>query len=319
MGIYKVSVIVPCYNVGKLVQPLLKSLEQQDYVGYEVLFVNDGSTDDTGAVLQHFVDMNSPNQKRRYLLLNKENGGQGSARNAGLDRAEGEFVFFVDGDEYLYPQSLSKLAALMTDGIDLAVGAFADHDGLICTFPPFDNRENWLRSTIRKGGLTMWNKMFRRSVIEGHHIRFDTKTRKSEDHLFTAQYLICFDGDIAVTDYPVYFYQFNPMSISNISRTTMTFSSWIADSVFVAVRIYQLLEPHLNSATLRELRYDTYHKYRRIRHEAHVQKCKDASFYNSIYDEIRKVIPVWEIIVFAVRRRLSIAINSIRRKMAKRK
>lgn len=309
------SVIVPCYNVGKLVHPLLQSLEQQDYDNFEVVFVDDGSTDDTFAILQAFIANSLSRQQDRYKLIKKENGGVGSARNTGLDASTGDYVFFVDGDDYLFPQSLSKLAELMTDGVDIAVGAFEDHVGFTNTFPHIDNREKWLQVTIAKGGLTMVNKMFRMCIINDNAIRFDTITKKSEDHLFTAEYLTCSHGRIVVTDYPVFHYVFNPMSVSNVSLTTKTFSPWIADSVFIAVRIYKLLEPRLNNATLRELRYDTYHKYRRVRHEAHVHKCKDKAFYDLIYSELRKILPVWEIILFAVRRRVSIIFHSAIRKI----
>ena len=318
MGVAKVSVIVPCYNVGEMIRLLLLSIEQQDYENFEVLFVDDGSTDDTLSILQKFINNSSPNLRHKLKLIEKTNGGVGSARNVGLDAADGDLIFFVDGDDFLLPKSLSKLAELMTEGVDITVGAYEDNEYFVNSFPHIDDREKWLQATIAKGALTLWNKMFRRSIIEKNNLRFDTTTKKSEDHLFTAEYLANSKGRIAVTDYPVYHYVFNPMSVSNISMTTNTFAPWIADSVYVAVRIYKLLENHLSKATLRELRYDTYHKYRRIRHEAHVHQCKDKLFYDNIYAALRSVMPVREIVWFAIRRRVSIIYQSAKRKIRKR-
>jgi len=310
----KVSVIVPCFNVGRLIQPLLNSIKKQNYENFEVIFVNDGSTDDTLDVLKQFCNDELSTANRQYRLIEKGNGGLSSARNAGLNAAEGDLVFFVDSDDCLFPQSLSKLAELMKEGIDVAVGTFRNFNGDVCSFPHISDPDKFLRATFTKGGLTLWNKMFRRSIIEENHLRFDTSIKTSEDHLFTAQYLLYAKGSISVTDYMVYLYQLNPLSLSKISATTGTFSPWSSDSVFVACRIYRLMMGKLSKPTLRELRYDTYHKYRRVRHEAHVLNCKDQLFYDSIYKEMRTIMPLWEMIIFAIRRRMSIIVSSAIRK-----
>lgn len=307
----RISVIVPCFNVGNLLQPLLQSLKEQDFQDFEAIFVNDGSTDDTVAVLKKYCD------NERYKWIDKQNGGPGSARNAGLAIASGEYVFFVDGDDYIFPKTLSKLEELLVDGVDVAVGAFVNTDGITTYYPKVFDKDKWLRLTFTTGGLTLVNKMFRRSIIEQHHLRFDEQTRKSEDHLFTAGYMRYCKGGISVTDYPVYCYVLNPMSISNREETIQHFSKTIADSVYASIKIYNLLEGYLSRATLMELRYDTYHKYRRIRHAAHVLNCKDKNFYNGIYAEIRKIMPVWEIVYFAIRRRISIITKSLWRKTFK--
>ena len=296
---------------------MLQSLDEQDYEDFEVIFVNDGSTDNTSIAIQQFCENPTHALNHRHWLIEQVNGGAGSARNAGLEAAVGELIFFVDGDDYIFPQTLSKLAELMTPEVDLAVGAFESSDHSLVCFPHINNREQWLQATIAKGALTLWNKMYRRSIIEDNNIRFDTTTRKSEDHLFTAEYLIHSTGRILVTDYIVYHYNWNPMSISHISMTTKTFSSWIADSVYAAARIYRLMEGKLNEKTLRELRYDSYQKYRRIRHEAHQHHCKDKAFYDGIYLEMRSIMPVREMVIFSIRRRFSIYVQSIKRKWLK--
>ena len=315
----KVSVIVPCFNVAKLIQPLLESLVEQDYKDFEVIFVNDGSTDDTSSVLRAFMSEVSHGLKGKCKLIEKESGGPGSARNAGLDAAEGELVCFVDGDDYIFPQTLGKLAELMIENVDLAIGSFKDHSGTITSFADASNIDEWLRCFIPRGALTLWNKMYRMRIINDNRIRFDETVMKSEDHLFTARYLMSMQGRIAVTPYVVYFYNWNPMSISHVSMTTHRFNPWISDSVFVAVRIYRLVESKgkLSKATFKAFRYDAYHKYRRIRHEGHQHRCKEKKFYRDMYLAMRSIMPAWEMVLFAVQRRASIIAQSLKKKIRK--
>ena len=313
----KVSVIVPCFNVAKLIQPLLESLLEQDYKDFEVIFVNDGSTDDTSSVLRAFMSEATHGLKGKCKLIEKVSGGPGSARNAGLDVAKGELVCFVDGDDYIFPQTLGKLAELMIENVDLAIGSFKDHSGTITSFADASNIDEWLRCFIPRGALTLWNKMYRMRIINDNRIRFDETVMKSEDHLFTARYLMSMQGRIAVTPYVVYFYNWNPMSISHVSMTTHRFNPWISDSVFVAVRIYRMMAPCLSKETRTVLRYDAYHKYRRIRHEGHQHRCKEKKFYRDMYLAMRSIMPSWEMVLFAVQRRASIIAQSLKKKIRK--
>lgn len=314
----KVSIVVPCYNIGKLMQPLFQSLEEQDYKGFEVIFINDESTDDTLDVVKAFCDNAKPSPYKRYKLIDNMHGGPCVTRNTGLEAAVGDYVMFVDGDDNIFPQTISKLVGLMTDGVDIVVGSFINTDGTIIKFPHIKNWDKWLGATTTIGGLTLWNKLFRRSIIEEHHIRFDLTVKKSEDHFFTAQYMVNMKGNVAVTDYVIYNYRLNPTGTSNIHVTTHKFSPEKGENVYTAGRIYRMMEGKLSAATKRELRYDTYHKYRRVRHEAHELDCKDKSFYDGIYNEIRRISPLWEIVYFAIRRRISILSRSAMRKIRRR-
>ncbi|TMI23352.1 glycosyltransferase [Candidatus Bathyarchaeota archaeon] len=95
----KVSVIIPAFNAGKWIRETLKSMICQDLPYFEVIVVNDGSTDDTADVVRNFP---------LVKLVNKCNGGLGSARNAGIKVARGEYVAFVDADDLWFPQKLRR-------------------------------------------------------------------------------------------------------------------------------------------------------------------------------------------------------------------
>ena len=95
----KVSVIIPAYNAAPYLAETLASVFAQSYPDYEIIVVDDGSTDDTLAVLEQFAD--------RITLIRKPNGGPASARNAGLRQARGELLAFLDGDDLWLPDKLA--------------------------------------------------------------------------------------------------------------------------------------------------------------------------------------------------------------------
>lgn len=91
-----VSIIVPCYNVAPYLDACLDSLVNQTMPDIEIICVNDGSTDDTPALLSAWAGRDS-----RVRVIDRENGGQGAARNTGMDVAEGEYIGFADPDDYV--------------------------------------------------------------------------------------------------------------------------------------------------------------------------------------------------------------------------
>ena len=101
---YKVSVIVPVYNVEQYLSDCLESICRQTLKGIEIIVVNDGSTDNSLSIIESFQQKYS-NMK----LINKKNGGLSSARNAGIDMAVGEYLFFVDSDDFIDLDTLEKM------------------------------------------------------------------------------------------------------------------------------------------------------------------------------------------------------------------
>ena len=98
------SIIIPAYNAEKYIELCLDSISKQSFNDYELIIINDGSTDHTFNICNRFA-LN----KKQIHLINKENAGVSVARNVGLQQAEGEYVLFVDADDILYPNALSTL------------------------------------------------------------------------------------------------------------------------------------------------------------------------------------------------------------------
>ena len=109
-----ISVIVPVYNVEEYLEECLESIRKQTYQDIEVILVNDGSTDDSQAICEHFCQTD-----KRFRLINQENQGQSIARNRGVAESTGELIVFIDSDDIVKFDLLSQLKKYMSDGIDI--------------------------------------------------------------------------------------------------------------------------------------------------------------------------------------------------------
>lgn len=122
----QISVIVPVYNVGLYVEQCIKSIRNQTFRDIEIILVNDGSTDASGEICRHYEQAD-----HRILYIETENRGVAKARNTGMEKAEGEWLCFVDGDDYLPDGALEKLLG-KSEGADVVVGNyFTDRNGTV--------------------------------------------------------------------------------------------------------------------------------------------------------------------------------------------
>ena len=174
-----ISVIVPVYNCKDYLQATLASLRRQTYPNWEVILVDDGSTDGSGEICDSVC-----REDARFKVIHQENKGPGEARNTGLDAAKGEFIAFVDGGDAILPQTIEILHRGMTEGVDLVLTDFQivnpdeiPSDGQVPAFKTGPvTQEELVFSLLSKTGVpglpwaVVWNKMYRHSVLEG--IRF---------------------------------------------------------------------------------------------------------------------------------------------------
>ena len=114
----RLSIIVPVYNAEEYLDRCLVSIIEQGFSSYEVILVDDGSTDSSSLICDRYSEGDA-----RFRTIHKKNGGVSSARNAGLDLAKGEYVMFVDSDDALLPDSLEAMFENVTNE-DLAVGGY---------------------------------------------------------------------------------------------------------------------------------------------------------------------------------------------------
>ena len=184
-----VSVIVPVYNLERYVMRCLDSLSAQSFSAFEVLVIDDGSTDGTAGLCRAHAARDP-----RFQVFAKKNEGQGVARNVGLAHARGRYVAFVDGDDWLAHHALTvAVSALDTDGGDfLNFGLhFVDGSGRVkARFGGWRNRVLEGDEVVRHAMLddqvltSPCNKLYRRQLLERHRIRFPA-TRGCEDIYFS--------------------------------------------------------------------------------------------------------------------------------------
>lgn len=184
----KVSVIVPCYNQAQFLAETLDSVLAQTHENWECIIVNDGSTDDTEAVAKEYC-----NKDNRFVYYKKENGGLSSARNAGLDIVQGDYVQFLDSDDILLPNKLEcQIRVIEIEKSDVCVC----HHSMFTT----DINQTWenffsqsIYDLTYHGFVYNWGEtfviaihsgLFSHSFLKNHHIRFDEQVRAMEDWLF---------------------------------------------------------------------------------------------------------------------------------------
>ncbi len=190
-----ISVIVPVYNRKETLVRCVKSLLDQTFSDLEIILVDDGSTDGSGAVCNALS-----REDIRIRVIHKENGGVSSARNAGIEAAKGEYLMFMDSDDYAELQMAEKLLKSIGDD-DIAICGFHHHyQGRdivrIPNVPGQRGDENFL-SLYGQGFMNMpWNKLYRRELAG----RFDESLSLGEDLLFNLDYLRRTDGITVVKE-----------------------------------------------------------------------------------------------------------------------
>lgn len=167
----KLSIIVPIYNVEQYVSKCIESLLDQDYKDYQILLINDGSTDSSEEICLKYAKK----YKKRIKVYTKENGGLSSARNYGMEKAESEYVFFVDGDDYIKPNCLSKMMKKIADKDILVfnyLNVYNDHTEL---FNTFDKSIKDIKKRYLVGSPSACNKVFKLSLFKDNNITFPYK------------------------------------------------------------------------------------------------------------------------------------------------
>lgn len=214
-----ISVIVPVYNGQDYLENCIRSIKGQTYGNHEVIIVNDGSTDETGAVCDKV--------KAAYdnvLVLTLDDEGVSVARNAGIDAAKGAFIMFVDADDRLCPETLRTLYdCLINTGSDVAGCSFftwsseeewqrGAGDGMTIGEPVTYDAKQYLKEAVLCGNSRCWSKLYRREIFD--KVRFPEKLSIGEDMLFLVR-MLPYVGRIAETDYKGYGYFRNPSGAIN--------------------------------------------------------------------------------------------------------
>ena len=214
----KVSVIVPVYNGEKSIERCAGSILNQDYPELELILVDDGSRDRSWEIIQAIAAAD-----HRVKAIHQENGGVSSARNRALAEASGAYVQFADVDDWL-PMDATKMLVreMEAQSAELVVGDFyrivdgnVSEKGSIemggaLTLQQYANAMMLSPADLYYGVL--WNKLYRRDIIEQYSIRMDENISYSEDMIFNLEYLLHVKS-VAILKAPVYYYQYTKGSL----------------------------------------------------------------------------------------------------------
>ena len=249
-----ISVIVPVYKVEEYVDECLNSIACQTYSNLEIILVDDGSPDNCPRMCDEWAKRDS-----RIRVVHKKNGGLSSARNAGLDVAKGEYISFVDSDDFICKDALQNLYDRIKN--DKSIGITS---GLIYRYQYGSTRnfkDQWLCSKeivipaseflfatmSQKSSYTVWNKLYRRNVIGETRFR---EGRNNEDTLFMydlGKNVINLDVSMIEIPLYVYYYRYREDSICTTSKVPLAidklgnFELMMNDCKATNTRLYDLL------------------------------------------------------------------------------
>lgn len=219
----KVTVIVPVYNIEKYLMDCLQSVAAQTLEGIQVLLIDDGSKDSSGQICRDFI-ASHPN----FEYYHKENGGTASARNVGLAHARGEYIGFVDSDDWIEPDMFETMYRAvkeadadivyckmpgLTDYVDLPVGVYRGEEIRRTIYPAIVPHvvETGTFRTVDWGN---WSRLYRRSMVHGNGIRFYEQSRRCEDFAFSVECALHADSYVVLDAGELYHYRPNENSKS---------------------------------------------------------------------------------------------------------
>lgn len=212
----KFSIIVPAYNVAQYIEECVESVLNQDYNNYEVIIVDDGATDETPQIIDTIAQ-----QSEKVKVLHKENGGASSARNQGIQAAIGDYILFLDGDDFWSSKNfLSSLeVVLATDKKDIIIFPYTElYDDKKLAHHYSKSSGSYVKdATIGIFNGPNWNKCIKKSCIDENQLSFDTSL-VAEDCIWGANLLKAVDT-YEILDEPQYMYRQNRAgSLTNVVK-----------------------------------------------------------------------------------------------------
>ena len=220
MGNPFVSVIVPVYKVERYLPRCIESILAQTYTNFELILVDDGTPDRSGIICDRYADKDS-----RIKVIHKENGGVSSARNAGIDIAQGEWITFIDSDDWVSKTYFESFFESSHFDIDLIVGSYEVRkvratlnttEDKIIKISSLPKNQTSAASVFYDFIFTVpWSKMFKTEILIQKNIRFMQGVKWGEDTIFVTDYMMNCENILFVGK-PIYYY--NCLNVNSITN-----------------------------------------------------------------------------------------------------
>ena len=232
-----ISVIIPIYNVEKYIVRCIYSIQNNDYSNLEIICVNDGSTDNGLSVLEKLAK-----DDPRIIIIDKPNGGVSSARNAGLDASTGEYIAFIDADDWIHPSYFSVLVnEAEKNGSDIIIGKYKEvyeNDSNCDTDLSISQASvhtlSAIQAMLNDGYIrrSVWGRIYKKEVI--HNKYFPVGIHFGEDIIFNSIVSDFAECMITTIDLPLYYYyQSRNDSLLHIKSCEANYiiGSWFIDNI----------------------------------------------------------------------------------------
>lgn len=239
------SVIVPVYKVEKYLDRCIGSILAQTFSDFELILIDDGSPDNSGQICDEYAGKDN-----RIHVIHKENGGVSTARNAGLDIAQGKFIVFVDSDDEVAPNYLELLSSKKAD---VVISGITNLD-------PNNNVQHYLEFTgqdlneidldcIRRlrdsrAIFCVYSKKYKKEIIENAGLRFNNAVSLGEDTLFFVHYLLRCNSLSFVSGTPYLYHKYTHETLSALGP------SYVDKSIFVNELILEVLQSRFRESVI---------------------------------------------------------------------
>jgi glycosyltransferase involved in cell wall biosynthesis len=214
-----VSIIIPVYNAEKYIKATVNSVLNQTYLEFELILVNDGSTDSSTEICENFTKKD--NRVRNFHI---KNNGPGNARNYGISVANGEYIQFIDSDDIIEADMVRQLVEKITiekaDAVICGVKKIsANSNETIYSLPSRASVGKEINKDfvkLLKQGLAFapWNKLYKKAIIKENDIKFNTELLNGEDALFNIEYF-SYCNKVFIYENPLYMYFHRTGSLTN--------------------------------------------------------------------------------------------------------
>lgn len=225
------SIIVSFYNIEKYVRKCMDSIISQSYSEFEVIAVDDGSTDDTGNILDHYSEVDS-----RIKVIHKKNEGVNKARKTATSKCAGDYIVVVDGDDWISTDYLEKIDKVLRDTdkeVDIVITGYVEAyedkninikpisiNGSVGIFDR-DDMEKFLFPQLFSTIPVLWAKAFKRDLYTKYQMKLADSIKMGEDSCITFPCII--DSKyVGIVDEPLYFYRQNPYSLTKHPKKYLT-------------------------------------------------------------------------------------------------
>lgn len=317
----RISIIVPIYNTEPYLARCVDSILSQSFTDFELLLVDDGSTDGSGAICDVYAAKES-----RVRALHKENGGVSSARNVGLDNASGEWIAFADADDEMLPSGLQLLVDGLSDDVDMVIGGYVIYDEEEKLIYSIDTRieksissesaaREMYEPTDYKYQGYVWNKLVRQSLVKDAGLRFAEDIVFNEDRLFMTE-LICASGrDVFYNTIPVYkYYERQGSAVMSIRKG---FNPKFVTDLDARIRMGRAVKSRFGNKELSALAdYEVYKGYRKIVGMAQDFHHEDHLLLSRLRSQLVDAIGFRRYLQYEMHRNKRRALNKIRKNVS---